>query len=80
MKLALWVAQSGAPTGAWEQLGSVCLGLKGQAVSSCSGALQRSILTARVCPCHQQERLRVPSRGFPALLHPVAPVCNLVKA
>lgn len=72
-EMAVWVAQSRAAAGIWEQLGSVCSRLKGQAVSSCSGALQRSILAARVCPCHQQEKLLVPSCGFPALSHSVVP-------
>ena len=77
MKLAAQAAQGGATAGTWEQqLGSVCSWLTGQAVSSCSGAPQWSILTARVCPCHQQEKLLVPSRDFPALSHPVAPSHN----
>lgn len=80
MKLAVRVAQSRAAAGTREQLGSVCSWLKGQAVSSCSGALQRSILAVRVCPCHQQEKLLVPSRGFPTLSHPLVPGHNMVEA
>lgn len=50
--------------GSWEQLGSVCSWLQGQAVNSRSRAPQWSIVTVGVCPCHQQEKLPVPSRGF----------------
>lgn len=69
MKLAVWVAQSRAAAGTWKQLGSVCSWLKEQAVSSCSGALQWSIIAVRVCPCHEQKKLLVPSRGFPLPCH-----------
>lgn len=71
---------SQAAAGTWEQLGLVCSWLEGQAVSSRSGALQWSMLTVRVCPCHQQEKLPVPSRGFFALSHPAVPGHNVVQA